>query len=322
MLSTPGFNISEVDHLFGNVCNTPRPRHYRVFRRPKDVNPVPFLHFLLRVLDPHAHAEKLRRILPVAAINIIGRRNLKKTLVRLEDLSEDDQHAYRRIERVLNEQPLRLKRVRDFMDDASVTRRLINYFVVHYSYAEREVSYYLDKTVYPYRIVGEIGEKEPPEAIRRIQNGEHIVHINLHREYKSCKPRDGHRNRHAPYRRSNEVQGPNGIIIELCEMNFYTWLDEVGGIEAFWKLEEDVRQKKVAYDRHHRKAGKATVSGRKRPRHHGDADAADGQHPESTKISTVVTQCSRTTPYCGIGTRRSWSSIFATRHGHRAQLKQ
>ena len=34
----------------------------------------------------------------------------------------------------------------------------------------------------------------------------------------------------------------------LCELNFYIWLDDMGGFDAFFRLESDIRDKKARYD--------------------------------------------------------------------------
>ena len=135
-----------------------------------------------------------------------------------------------------------------FINHKDITKRLINYFVVHYILVQHKTCYYLDKRVYPFRIIGEFNEHNNPEALELTAQGANVVWINLHQEYKTSKNKKGRRNMHAPYARSASVDGGDLQNYALCELNFYIWLDDMGGFEAFYKLETDVRDKKARYD--------------------------------------------------------------------------
>lgn len=150
--------------------------------------------------------ETMRELLLHVILHAYGQRQVRKDSVDEDSLTPDQREVYRRIRREMDN-PQRRERVLEFIQKKEITRRLINYFVVHYSLVEREISYYLDKTSYPYKILGELNQPNQPDILRRIEQGDHIVFLNFHTEYKNSKNKYGRRNRHAPYRRSTAVRG-------------------------------------------------------------------------------------------------------------------
>jgi hypothetical protein len=173
-----------------------------------------------------------------------GQRNLRKDAISESKLTKEQQVVYKCI-RTEIDKPERRQRILDFINRKEITRRLINYFVVHYALVKKELSYYLDKRSYPYKIIGKLNEPNQPDIIALIEQGHNIVWINFHQEYKNSKNKNGRRNRHAPYRRSTSVKGLDGLDYSLCELNFYIWLDDVGGFELFYMFENDVRYQKA-----------------------------------------------------------------------------
>lgn len=192
-------------------------------------------------------------------LQINGKRNTKKDAVPETALSSFEQIIYTRLRKELEYEPRR-KRIFEFINQRDNTsRRLINYFVVRYALMEREMSYYLDKTNYPYKIIGVMNRPDQPDILKRIANGEYIVWINFHQSYKDSKNREGRKGRHAPYKRSVSVRD-NDTEYSLCELNFYLWLDEVGGFELFDMFEPDVRAKKAQYDEQKRRKNQIGTS--------------------------------------------------------------
>ncbi len=198
-------------------------------------------------------------------LNTYGKRNIRKDAVNVSKLTSEQREVYDRIRQEL-ENPIRRERVFSFIQQKDITKRLINYFVVHYSLVDRELSYYLNKTSYPYKIVGDINKPQQPEILARKEQGENIVWVNFHQAYKDSKNQKGRRNRHAPYRRSTSVQGEDGQEYSLCELNFYLWLDDVGGFELFYLFEQDVRAKKSKYDEQKRLQESHIQTGKKKKR--------------------------------------------------------
>jgi hypothetical protein len=192
-------------------------------------------------------------------LHTYGRRNIRKDAVTENNLTQSQREVYARIRSEL-QNPVRRDRILSFINEKVITKRLINYFVVHYSLIVREISYYLDRSQYPYRIVGDFNNPQQQEILERISQGENIVWINFHQEYKNSKNKKGRRNRHAPYRRSVSVHGADGNEYSICELNFYLWLDDVGGFDLFYLFEADIREKKAKYDEEKRsKEHKVTV---------------------------------------------------------------
>ncbi len=215
----------------------------RIYKRglPLDVTPV--VGIVYSCLDPAQHA-KARMFLQYFIMCTYGQRNLRKDAVDESKLTKEQWEVYRRIRSEMDK-PERRQRILDFINKKEITRRLINYFVVHYALIKQEMSYYLDRRTYPYKILGQMNEPHQPDIIRLIDQGANIVWLNFHQEYKNSKNKNGRRNRHAPYRRSTSVKGSDGHDYSLCELNFYIWLDDVGGFDLFYMFENDIRDQKA-----------------------------------------------------------------------------
>ncbi len=82
---------------------------------------------LPKALWPRAEIVALSVIL-----HICGKRNLSKTAILEEELSEKHRDIYRRIRQQMQDSRRR-QHIIDFLSRPGVTRRLINYFVVHFS---------------------------------------------------------------------------------------------------------------------------------------------------------------------------------------------
>jgi len=209
--------------------------------------------------------KQINQFLKYLVLYTYGQRNIRKDAISEAKLSLAQKEVYGRIRQELKN-PVRKQRIFAFINQKDITKRLINYFVVHYSLVEREISYYLDRRTYPYKVIGEFNNPNQPEVLRLIETGVNIVWINLHQEYKNSKNKKGRRNRHAPYRRSISVQGDDGNEYSLCELNYYLWLDDVGGFEIFYVFEADIRAKKARYDEEKRIQESQPTYGKKKKR--------------------------------------------------------
>ncbi len=193
----------------------------------------------------------------------VGKRLLPKSVVDTSALSSREAIIYQSLVAQMAN-PMKRDRVVKFIQQRSVTKRLINYFVVHFI-LHQEIGFYLDRRKYPHKIIGRLNEPQQPEILSLIQREQaDIVWVNLHQEYKSAKNRDGRGNLHSPYGRSVAV--PLGSeSYSLCELNFYCWLDDVGGFEAFELFESEVRQAKARSDEIKRSEKKTNETIVKRP---------------------------------------------------------
>ncbi len=235
-----------------------------VHKRGLNLDMSKMIDYLYRACDPGKHGQ-MDMFVHYLILHTYGKRNIRKDAIEETNLSPSQQEVYKRIRQEIQD-PIRRRRVLAFINDKNITKRLINYFVVHYALIEQEFSYYLDKTTYPYKVIGELNNPDQPDILRRKEAGENIVWINLHQEYKNSKNRNGRRNRHAPYKRSISVRGADGEEYSLCELNFYIWLDEVGGFDLFYMFEDDIRQKKAKYDEEHRIQENQLVFGKRKKR--------------------------------------------------------
>jgi hypothetical protein len=231
-------------------------------------------------------ASKVEAFIPFLVLGVFGKRHLEKQALAESQVSLAEQHIYRVIRDKLAN-PVRKQRIFDFMNSTTITKRLINFFVVHYVLIHKEVSYFLDKRVYPHRIVGEINQPFQPEIKER---GEGIVWVNLHQEYKASKTKSGKSNLHAPYARSVSIKGDDNQDYSLCALNFYCWLDEIGGFEAFEHFESDVREKKREHD-----ARRRTLQSEKSKKRKVVLKQTDGRN-----YKTYVSQGCMPDPYDGL----------------------
>jgi hypothetical protein len=210
-----------------------------------------------------ANYNKIELLNEFLILLIYGKRNMKKEAVELEKLSSLEREVYYRISNELSNQSRRT-RIYNFIRQRCITKRLINYFVVQYILTQREISYYLDKRTYPYKVIGEYNKPNQPDILRLISQGHNIVWINLHQEYKTSKNKKGRRNLHAPYARSVTVKEIGSLSRSLGELNFYIWLDDVGAYDVFYAFESDIRDQKAKYDEEKRNQDAKSLLGGKR----------------------------------------------------------
>ena len=192
----------------------------------------------------------VRRVSVVRSLLLFmyGKRRFDKRSVSRLDVTERERNVYDMLQKDIS-CPMRLKHITSFVQKPNITKRLVNYFIVHYVAERKGVTYYLDYTTYPYQILGRFGDPQQPVILAKIEAGASIAWIDVHQEYKSCKSRFGRRNMHAPYARSNTVgtTGPTAMF-SISELSFYTWFDSIGGIQAFKLLENDIRKCKRLFD--------------------------------------------------------------------------
>lgn len=234
------FEVVETGSMAPTVRNSKSDRVYK-HGLPLDISPV--VGIVFSCTDSTQH-EKARALLQAFILLAYGQRNLRKQAVDESKLTSEQLEVYQSIREEMAK-PERRKRILEFIDKKEITRRLINYFVVHYALVSKELSYYLDRRTYPYKIIGELNNPNQPEIVKLIDAGENIVWLNFHQQYKNSKHRNGRRNRHAPYRRSTSVHGSDGAEYSLCELNFYLWLDDVGGFDLFYRFENEIRDQKA-----------------------------------------------------------------------------
>lgn len=265
----------------------------RVCKRGLSLDVTPLVGIVQTCVTP-AHQAQARLFLQYLIMFAYGRRNLRKEAIDEHKLSQEQREVYRRIRTEMNK-PARRARILEFINKKDITRRLINYFVVHYALVKRELSYYLDKRTYPYRILGTLNEPNQPEIVRLQDEGANIVWLNFHQEYKNSKNKHGQSNLHAPYRRSTSVKGADdGLDYSLCELNFYIWLDDVGGFDLFYMFEADIRDQKAEDARVKRRRDEEhqqTAVGKRRK------EKVVLRKTDGRNYKTYAVECNRTAAY-------------------------
>lgn len=173
-------------------------------------------------------------------VRAYGKASLQKTPITLDALTATERMVYYYIKQYFNS-PEAVTRVSKMMHDSQVSKRTINYFIVHYS-ADNHVHYYIDQKTKA--IVGDINCDTTPVSSNP------LVYINLHAEYKAAKKHRGSNNLHSPYARSVTVKPLTEY--SLCEYNFWIWVDSIGAYNAFKYVEPAVRKAKYIFDKHTR----------------------------------------------------------------------
>jgi hypothetical protein len=226
------------------------------------------------VLDICKYIEASRRdyFLCYFVMQLLGQRRLMKHSVHPVDLSSSEYAVYKYTQQAF-EVPGRADRIISFLSGDRRTKRMINYFAVHYI-STTKMSYYLDRTSYPYHITGGMNTYDDPVVLAKIANGVNITWIDLNREYRLSKQRFGRHRMHAPYARSVTVDRGDSLKgFSLCELNFYVWMDEVGGMEAFEYHETQIRINKKLFDSARRRQNVSTIS------HNETRHALHNQYP-------------------------------------------
>lgn len=216
----------------------------KIHKRGLPVNISTYVGVIKSICNDPKDEEKVRFFLLHFIMLMYGQRNLRKEPISESQLTEKQLTVYRYIrEKLAN--PERRKRIDEFIRHKGNTRRLVNYFTVHYP-LKKALSYYLDRRSYPHKIIGRLNDPNQPDIVQLIDQGENIHWTNFHQEYKNSKHKNNNSDMHAPYRRASSVRGSDdGQEYSLCEQNFYIWLDDVGGIELFYMFEEDIRNQKA-----------------------------------------------------------------------------
>lgn len=261
--------------------------------------------------------KKLEQFSKYMVMFTYGKRNIRKDAVDVEKLTPAQREVYLHIRRELDQNDVRKKRVYSFINQKDITKRLINYFAVHYSLVENAIWYYLDRRTYPYKILGKLGDPNQPEILRLIEQGANIKWLNFHQEYKNSKNRQGNRSRHAPYRRSETVYGEDGEEYSLTELNFYLWLDDVGGFELFYKLEKDIRKRKAKYDEEKRLQEAKPVFGKRKKKQKIMLRDTDGQN-----YKAFMVQYKKKPPFSVMHSNCSFKSFVKNFHQREALKKR
>ena len=179
---------------------------------------------------------------------LYGKRRIAKTAIPTTQLTISERNIYNYIKNELQLQE-RKERVMAFMKDKKISKRLISYFIVQYV-AINPTCYYLDRSSYPYRIIGPIGPSMahiPPPSPS--YNDKPVLFINLYVEYHKCLSYRVPQKCNAPYSRKNIVQDDSTEEgISLSAMPYYLWLDNIGGMEAFLMLKDEVKKSKKEYE--------------------------------------------------------------------------
>jgi hypothetical protein len=260
---------------------------------------------VVRKVSLPCNKKKVNMFSEYMILYIHGKRNMKKEPVNVSKLNSSEKEVYKRIRKELTN-PERRERIFKFINQRDITKRLINYFVVHYILIQNEISYYLDKRTYPYKILGDFNNPHNSDILRLKEKGANIIWINLHQEYKTSKNKKGRRNLHAPYARSISVKGEDACEYSLCELNFYIWLDDMGGFDAFYHVERDVRDKKTQYDEEKRINDNTNENYGKRKKRKIVLKNTDGRN-----YKTYVVKYEKPAPYSFLNGKQTYSQLLS-----------
>lgn len=203
---------------------------------PDQLNSQIVKRFCTHIVHLITEKDIVKHLIVHILVTAYGKTYLQKSPISQASMTRIERHVFQYITKYLSNAEAK-ERVLAMMSNIKISKRLINYFVVHYS-AHESVYYYInaqDKS-----IVGEVNCTQTPKT-------EHtLIHINLYAEYKLAKQNRGCNNLHSPYARSVTVHPLSDYT--LSEYNFWIWIDSVGAYHAFCQLEERVRAAKYKFD--------------------------------------------------------------------------
>jgi hypothetical protein len=184
-------------------------------------------------------------------LTVYGKRWFSKQTLQKHQLTREEMLCFADIKQKM-QNPIRRERIIQMIQKKDASKRLFHYFAAHYL-LNNHVHYWLDKTEYPYKIIGKINDHESsPEIQQAYQQGRKLSLIQLVYEYKNLKSPVPGMCMNAPYQRSTTVydESTDDKKISLCQFRFFLWLDSVGGMDAFHLLEDDIRKQKKSHDLH------------------------------------------------------------------------
>lgn len=181
-------------------------------------------------------------------LQIYGKRWFSKNSLTQEQLNEQEVLCLKQIQQKLSYPPERRERIYNLIHNKQISKRLIHYFIAHYL-LENNVRYWVDRTTYPPRIVGNINDSESSPAVKQaLAEGRQLEYIQLCYAYKNLKSPIRGMCMNAPYQRSKLVRDQSGKVFSLCQLYFFEWYDDIGASEAFKMLESDIRRQKEIHD--------------------------------------------------------------------------
>lgn len=198
-------------------------------------------------------SEHLSHFMVYYTTRTVGLRNMAKQALTVPELGRVEHVLFEGIRRKLESSPEYRRQVILYQSGDRVTKRQMNFFIVHYC-ASHPVAYYLDTSESPPRIIGDINDRDAPEAKARLATGDpHIQWVDLYQRYRDTKCRKTYSNHHSPFERGVSVRADDGYVYNITSFNFYTWMCDVGGLEAYERLCEHTVGCKASYDVDRRK---------------------------------------------------------------------
>lgn len=211
-----------------------RVHKYRSFHNPEFF--VKYLYLSLPDKLFHCHLNIICHIV----LEMIGKKNISRCVLQFSKLTRNEQIAYQYIMKQFQNEQKKYNVLR-LINNKTITKRLINYFVTHYIVTKNKIGYYLDKSSYPYKIIGAFNNRT-----QKIDENEKIEWVDLAQSYRNSKKK--YSNCHSPYGRSS-IAIIDGKKYAICQLNFYLWFDSVNAIGAFEHFESDIKKQKSLFER-------------------------------------------------------------------------
>ena len=210
-------------------------------------------------------SNRLSKVVKCVILQAGTRRRIRKNHVVASELDALTLSVYNRVRKEYAKSHVR-KRLDDIMKNTKFSKRLINYFVINFPITVSPVCYFVDKTTYPTRLIGDINSSNQLDITQQIPTNDNIQYVNMYLAYKKHKSLNRHL--HVPYGRSPYVS-------ELCyadvthktisEINFFLWFDDIAGFEALKRMMIVVKRCKFGFDKSVRGRKNARCKFSKRP---------------------------------------------------------
>lgn len=152
--------------------------------------------------------------------------------VQIEKLPDRVKGAYERVQQAIAANPqlgTRLLRYEN-LKTMGLSQRDVNFFITHYA-REKSLSYYIDITEYPHKLVGKVNDPNDVEAKALIAQGRNVKFIHVYSSYHHVTGWNGGSFR--PHRSGVRIRDASGKIWVMSWCNFYIWFDAICGYEAY-----------------------------------------------------------------------------------------
>lgn len=189
-----------------------------------------------------------KRYQKLYVFQVYGKRNCDKRVSNLSSIDPRYKFVYNQIAFQLKQHPEKIQHIKSYETsnaENKISGRTIYDFIIKYCQS-KNIYYYVNKSNYPYQIVGNriySMHNEIDHDVEQVMQQHGYERIHLHHSYQRKQQSHRAMTSFAPFKRSHNVFCP--IIqdnMSICWWYFFMWFDNVAGMKALQLLITDVRK--------------------------------------------------------------------------------